>query len=162
MHMGQEWHLLGEYHELSLNPDISVPYQKLHSLEDTIHICKHDKIIPCVKFQMRTEVWGCFQIKLFLKSNSHCPGSMYLSRAASRPRGQGLWHREQVTKAPPPLCRWQPLSWCFRGHRWNWGWMRKSVCKFPCTGKGENLAASVLGSEQTVLAPKELCQFTIS
>lgn len=54
-------------------------------------------------------------------------------------RGTGPGSR--VTKAAPPCCRWQPPSWCFRGHPWSWGSVSRSICKYPHTGKGGNLAA---------------------
>lgn len=128
------------------------------SPEDTIHICKHDKIIPCVKFQMRTEVWRCFQIKLSLKNYFSLPSFRVLKQSCIRGEGTGAalalgagWQRLPLLAGGD-----SPRAGAAGGSHWNRGSVRKSICK------GKNLGAPAFGSEQNVLAPNGLCQFTIS
>lgn len=97
-----------------------------------------------------------------LKTDSHCPVSLYLSRAAYRRGDKGCAGTgSRVTKAPPLPAGDNP-ELVLQGHHWNQGSVRKSICKYPCTRKGKNLAAPASGSEQKVLAPNELCQFATS
>lgn len=105
---------------------------------------------------------GVFKSNSPLKTDSHCPVSLYLSRAAYRRGDKGCAGTgSRVTKAPPLPAGDSP-ELVLQGHHWNQGSVRKSICKYPCTGQGKNLAAPASGSEQKVLAPNELCQFTIS
>lgn len=134
-----------------------------HSHEHTFHICKQDKIIPCVKF-WRSRPWGgqgCFWLKLSLK-NSFSPIQVPYTVNSTQEGGHWLrWHSSRLMKASPSsleviACKSVPEG---AAHG---GFMRKSIYKCSRTGKCKNLTAPAFGIEQKFLASNNLCNFTIS